>query len=131
MTDIRTRGFKTKAELDEHLADIEKAAEAEGAMVPRVGQSAEEQETAELARLQDDLTSLRRRVALLREQAKTAISTRSHSADRSANQRLANYPWLKFAGIIAVTFLVATRYRSLPSSGMTAMPFAFLRSGKA
>lgn len=128
MTDIRTRGFKTKAELDEHLADIEKAAEAEEAMLPRVDQSAEEQEAAELARLQEDLTSLRRRVALLREQAKTAISTRAHSADRGANQRLANYPWLKLAGIVAVTVLVAARSRSLPSSGMTAMPLAFLRS---
>ena len=128
MTDIRTRGFKTKAEVDEHLADIEKAAEAEEAMLPRVGQSAEEQETAELARLQADLTSLRRRVALLREQAKTAISTRAQSADGRANQRLANYPWLKLAGIIAVTLLVAARSRSLPSSGMTVMPLTFLRS---
>lgn len=128
MTDIRTRGFKTKAELDEHLADIEKAAEAEGALLPRVDQSAEEQETAELARLQEDLTSLRRRVALLREQAKAAISTRAQSAGGRANQRLANYPWLKLAGIVAVTLLVAARSRSLPSSGMTVMPLAFLRS---
>ena len=127
MTDIRTRGFKTKAELDEHLADIEEAAETEEAMLPPVDYTAEKQEAVELARLQEDLTLLRRHLALVREQAKTAISTRAQWADASAHEQLGNYPWLKLAGVIAITFLVARRWRVLPSSGMATMPLVLSR----
>jgi hypothetical protein len=124
MTDIRTRGFKTKAELDEHLADIEEAAETEQVM-PTVDHSVEKQETVELARLQEDLTLLRRHLALLREQAKTAISARAQWTDASAHEQLGNYPWLKLAGVIAITFLAARRL--LPPSGMATMPLALSR----
>ncbi|MGO4197896.1 hypothetical protein AB4Z13_21310 [Rhizobium sp. YAF28] len=126
MTDIRTRGFKTKAELDEHLADIEEAAETEQVM-PTVDHSEEKQEAVELARLQEDLTLLRRHLALLREQAKTAISARTQWTDASAHEQLGNYPWLKLAGVIAVTFLAAKRLRLLPASGMATMPLALSR----
>jgi hypothetical protein len=126
MTDIRTRGFKTKAELDEHLADIEEAAETEQVM-PTVDHSVEKQETVELARLQEDLTLLRRHLALLREQAKTAISARAQWTDASAHEQLGNYPWLKIAGVIAITFLAATRLRLLPPSRMATIPLALSR----
>ena len=127
MTDIRTRGFKTKAELDEHLADIEEAAETKEAMLPSVDYTVEKQEAIELARLQEDLTLLRRRLALVREQAKTAVSTRTQRADASAREQLGIYPWLKLAGVIVITFLVARRLRVLPSSGMVTMPLALSR----
>ena len=125
MTDIRTRGFKTKTELDEHLADIEEAAETEEARLLPVDYAAEKQETGELARLQEDLTLLRRHLALLREQAKTSISARAERADASASEQPGNYPWFKLAGVIAVTLLLARRLRSLPPSRMTRMPCPF------
>jgi len=127
MTDIRTRGFKTKAELDEHLADMQEAIETEHVMLPPVDYAAEKQETVELARLQEDLTLLRRHLALLREQAKTAISARAQWTDASAHEQLGNYPWLKLAGVIAITFLAARRLRLLPPSGMATMPLALSR----
>lgn len=127
MTDTRTRGFKTKAELDEYLADIEEVAETEQVMLPPVDYSVDKQETVELARLQEDLTSLRRHLALLREQAKTAISARAQWADAGAHEQLGNYPWLKLAGAIAITFLAVRRLRLLPVSGMATMPLALSR----
>ena len=90
MTDIRTRGFKTKTELDEHLADIEEATETEEARLLPVDYAAEKQETGELARLQEDLTLLRRHLALLREQAKASISARAQRADTSAREQPGN-----------------------------------------
>ncbi|MBB3406821.1 hypothetical protein FHT87_000721 [Rhizobium sp. BK316] len=127
MTDIRTRGFKTKTELDEHLADIEEATETEEARLLPVDYAAEKQETGELARLQEDLTLLRRHLALLREQAKASISARAQRADTSAREQPGNYPWLKLAGVIAVTLLVAGRLRSLPPRRMTRMPLGLFR----
>lgn len=127
MTDIRTRGFKTKAELDEHLGDIEEAAETEEVLSPSVNYAVEKQETVELARLQEDLTLLRRHIALLREQAKTAISARPQWADAGAHEQLGNYPWLKLAGVIAITFLAARRLRLVPASRMATMPIALSR----
>lgn len=127
MTDIRTRGFKTKAELDEHLADIEEATETAEAVLPPVDYVLEKQETVELARLQEDLTLLRRHPALVREQAKTAISARAQWADTSAHEQLGNYTWLKLAGVIAITFLAARRLWLLPPSGTATMPLALSR----
>ncbi|WP_416068144.1 hypothetical protein ACK9YZ_25905 [Rhizobium sp. ZK1] len=124
MTDIRTRGFKTKTELDEHLADIEAATETEEANLLPVDFAAEK-ETGELARLQDDLTLLRRHLALLREQA--SILARAQRADTSAREQPGNYPWLKLAGVIAVTLLIARRLRSLRPSRMTRMPLGLFR----
>ncbi|MBB3462384.1 hypothetical protein [Rhizobium sp. BK377] len=128
MTDIRARGFNTKAELDEYLADIE-AAETEAATVPRVDVAVEKGEAVELARLQEELTLLRRHLALLREQTKTAISARAPRMDASTQRQFGNYPWLKLAGIIAITFLVARRMRWLPHAGMKTMPLSLLRFG--
>jgi len=127
MTDIRTRGFKTKAELDEHLGDIEETAETEEVLLPPVDYAVEQQGTVELARLQEDLTLLRRHLALVREQAKTAISARAQWADASAHEQLGNYAWLKLAGVIAITFLVVRRLRLLPRSGMATIPIALSR----
>ncbi|MBB3660414.1 putative coiled-coil protein SlyX [Rhizobium sp. BK650] len=117
MTDIRTRGFKTKADLDEYLADIEAAAGAEETALPSVDDPVERQEAVELARMQKDLTLLRRRLALLREQARTSVLARAKPADRRAHQ-LRNYPWLKLAGCIAMALLVVGRLRPLRHSAM-------------
>ncbi len=130
MTDIRTHGFKTKAELDEHLADIEGPPEADEANLPSVDM-VEDEEAVELARLQGELTLLRRRLALIREQANSEISPHAQWRDASAHEQLGNYPWLKLAGAILITFLAARRLRSLPLSGMATMPFALLRFGRA
>jgi len=106
MTDIRTHGFKTKAELDEHLADIEGATEADEANLPPVDM-VEDEEAVELAKLQGELTLLRRRLALVREQANSAISPHTQRGDASAHEQLGNYTWLKLAGAILITFLAA------------------------
>lgn len=131
MTDIRTRGFKTKTELDEHLADIEEAAEPEETMLLPADRAAEKQEAGDLARLQEDLTLLRRHVALLREQVTTSISARAQGTDASAREQPGNYPWLKLAGVIAIALLVARPFRSPPPSRRTRIPLTLFRFDEA
>lgn len=136
MTDIRNRGFKTKAELDEHLADAEDAAAAEEVAAAPLDYAVQDQEAAELAGLQADIASLRdelalvrARLAVVREQAKTVVSERARWADASAHEQLGDHPWLKLAGAMTLTFFAARALRGLPLSAMAtaAMPLALSR----
>lgn len=123
MTDIRNHGFKTKAELDEHLADAEDAAVAavEEAGPPR-DYAVEEREAAALASLRDELAFLRARIAVLGEEARIAVAGRARAADASAHEQLGSHPWLKLAGAMTLTFLAAKALQRLPlSSAATLM----------
>lgn len=79
---------------------------------------------ARLRELREELENLRARLHVIREQAATVVAENVRWADASAHAQLGNQPWLKLAGAMAATFVVARGIRRLPlgTVATTALP---------
>lgn len=111
MTDIRTRGFDSPAQLREHLAELDEESPAADPGVPIGDPSAEQQ----IAALRREVQDLRKRLAAIR------VETEGLDTGRPRAER---HPWLRIGATIAMTYLLgrlAQRLR-LGAPGAAAVP---------
>ena len=113
MTNIRTHGFDTEAQLQEHLAEMEAETRDESDLAVRPVDLAQMREQRSLARLRDEIETLRRQVALVREEASMLAKNSVRRVDRDAHRQLGDYPWAKLAGAMAGSFVAGRLLRRL------------------
>ncbi|MGJ7043130.1 hypothetical protein J2Y63_006414 [Shinella sp. BE166] len=110
MTDIRTKGFESPAQLREHLAELEEESPAEDPRAVDVP-SADQQ----IAALRREVADLRARLATIREQ------TNGMDAPPSRGEI---HPWLRVAATVATTYLLGRLVQRLRlgAPGAAAVP---------
>ncbi|MBZ9792573.1 hypothetical protein K9B32_21055 [Rhizobium sp. 3T7] len=111
----RPGGFDTDDELQEHLALLEADAAAEDRRSPDAlsGRTFEDV-YADFLAVRDEVEHLRARLSVVTEQAGTVIRSRAEWADASAHAQLGDYPWLKLAGAMTGTYVLASLLRKIP-----------------
>ena len=118
----RPVAFDTDEDLQEHLALLEADARAEDRVVPdALSRRTLEDVHADFLAVKDEVEHLRARLSLVTQQAETVIRSRAEWADASAHAQLGDYPWLKLAGAMAGTYVLASLVRTIPlGSAVTA-----------
>ncbi len=129
MTNIRTHGFDTEAQLQEHLAEMEAETTGEADLAVRPVDLAQMREERTLAKLRSDIETLRRQVALVKEETAMLAKSSVQRVDDNAHRQLGDYPWLKLAGAMAASFLAGRLLRKLPfgSLATVALPLVTAR----
>lgn len=133
MTNIRTHGFDTEAQLQEHLAEMEAETSDGSDLAVRPVDLAQMREQRSLARLRDEIETLRRQVALIKEEASMLAKNSARRVDRDAHRQLGDYPWAKLAGAMASSFVAGRLLRRLPFGTLAtaALPLVTARLAKS
>jgi hypothetical protein len=107
----KPQGLNTEAEIQAHLAELEKAP-AEDEFLPPVDYVPTERRTFQDVRddvdqLRHEIDNLRARLSIIQQQAATVVRSNVEWADASAHAQLGPYPWAKLAGAMVATFVGA------------------------
>ncbi|XKM43220.1 hypothetical protein A4U53_036525 (plasmid) [Rhizobium ruizarguesonis] len=121
---IRREGFASEAEYRAYLATLGGHAPVEGTVEEPFLVSDGHALEGRLRELREELENLRARLHVIQHQAATVVAENVRWADASAHAQLGNQPWLKLAGAMAATFVVARGIRRLPLGAVatTAVP---------
>lgn len=132
MTNIRTHGFDTEAQLQEHLAELEAETTGEADLAVRPVDLAQMREQRSLAKLRADIETLRRQVALVKEEAAMLAKNSVRRVDDDAHRQLGDYPWAKLAGAMAGSFIAGRLLQMLPFGTLAtaALPLVTARLAK-
>ena len=111
----RPVGFDTDDEWQEHLALLEADTPPEDRVLPDTlsGRTFEDV-YADFLAVRDEIEHLHVRLSIVTQQAERVIRSRAEWADASAHAQLGDYPWLKLAGVMTGTFVLASLIRKLP-----------------
>ncbi|EPE96199.1 hypothetical protein RGCCGE502_21515 [Rhizobium grahamii CCGE 502] len=110
----RPAGYDTDEELQAHLAQLEAQAVAEGDEAPTRSRRTFEDVQSDISTVRHEIEQLRARLYVISAQAEVVVKSRAEWADASAHAQLGDYPWLKLAGAMTGTFLVARLIKGLP-----------------
>ncbi|TWF43336.1 hypothetical protein [Neorhizobium alkalisoli] len=114
MTDIRMKGFGTRAELDRYMAELDEEAPAEDP-------SDDDFEVIDLGDAKREIAWLRKEVADLRAKLQN-IRQQTENVPEAPHEDI--HPWLRIAATVATTFVLGKLVRRLRlgAPGAAAVP---------